>query len=311
MSFLFDKEFEEVISKLIDEPVQEPQRGDWQVLRQNNTEFFKSLNIKPAGDVMYKEFEIISHDGEFIQARWYTKEGTNPGSAVVYSHGGGMVSGSIELYHPMLSQFVSKSGVPFLAIDYRKAPEHQGTSLVEDVYAGLLWLIEHSDELGIDKKRIAVMGDSAGGGIVAGVAIAARDRGIELEKQILIYPMLNDKNLETDGVMDPFLMWSYNNNYTGWKALLGDQFNTEEVSPLSAPSRNTDFEGLASAYIEVGELDIFRDEDVDYAKSLWNAGISTELHVYPGVPHAFELLASEINVSKCSLENRLRVLTSL
>ena len=189
-----------------------------------------------------------------------------PGPAVLYLHGGGMISGSVAIYDGPVSRYVSNSGVSMLAVDYRLAPEHPYPVPVEDCYAGLRWLAEHADELGVDPARIAVMGDSAGGGLAAAVALLARDRGgPDLAAQILIYPMLDDRNTTPDPEIAPFAVWSYDDNITGWGALLGDAIGGPDVPAYAAPARATDLSDLPACYIEVGQLDIFRDEDLAYA----------------------------------------------
>ncbi|KOS66247.1 alpha/beta hydrolase [Lysinibacillus contaminans] len=315
MTFKFDSEIQAVFDEIPknSEEVTLPKRGDWKALREmvNALIEHRATQAPSFSDVKIKSFNLTTKDNAEIELRWYTKIGSNPGSAVVYAHGGGMVCGNLDMYDPIVSHYVSLSGVPFLAVEYRLAPENPGTGLVEDTYAAITWLIEHASELGIESNRIAVMGDSAGGGIAAGVAILARDRETPLLKQILIYPMLDDRNLEPDMYIVLFASWTYDNNYTGWKALLGEDLAGDNVSPIAAPARNTNFEGLAPAYIEVGELDIFRDEDVDYAKKLWQSGISVELHVHPGAQHAFEQVARSAQVTQRSMADRVRVLQSL
>ena len=221
-----------------------------------------------------------------------------------------MICGSLDIYDSLVRNSVSKSGVPMLAVEYRLAPEHPHPAPVEDCFAGLRWLSEHARELGVDPQRIAVYGDSAGGGLAAGTALIARDRGVHLARQILVYPMIDDRT-EVDARLVPFLMWTYDDNETGWRALLGADYRTDAVSPYAAPSRAADLAGLAPAYLEVGELDAFRDEDMDYARRLGLAGVSVELHVHPGVPHAFEALAPQTAVARRSAADRLRALTSL
>jgi acetyl esterase/lipase len=134
-------------------------------------------------------------DGEIL-VRWYTKDGSAPGSAVVYYHGGGMVCGSVDLYDRLVSKYVQATGVHFLSVDYRLAPEYLGTTLVDDGHAALAWFVEQADTFGLDKARIAIMGDSGGGGVTAGVAIAARNARTPVAQQILIYPMLDDRTIE-------------------------------------------------------------------------------------------------------------------
>lgn len=260
--------------------------------------------------VSTKDYAVGTRDGSSILVRAYMRHGEAPGAAVVYFHGGGMVCGSVQNYDRLVAKYVEVTGVPFFSVDYRLAPEVRGTTLVNDGLDALSWVVERTGEFGIDADRIAVMGDSGGGGVAAGVAIAARDAGIALRKQILIYPMLDDRNVEPDLEIQPFLTWNYDNNYTGWSALLGDSLGAADVSPLAAPARLTDFAGLAPAFIDVGELDLFRDEDVKYALGLVAAGVSTELYVRPGVPHAFDRISGG-DASQRSWEDRYRAIQSL
>jgi acetyl esterase/lipase len=256
-------------------------------------------------------YRTTSADGGSVDLYWYTKAGAHPGSAAVYLHGGGMIFGTVPLYHSVISDYVAASGVPMLAVDYRRAPEHRQPVPVEDSYAGLAWLIDHAAELGVDPARIAVMGDSAGGGLSAGVALLARDRGVTLARQILIYPMLDDRNVVPDEELAPLALWTYDFNYTAWGALLGPAFGSDDVPATAAPTRATDLRGVAPAYVEVGELDIFCVEDIDYARKLAAAGVSIELHVHPGAPHSFERLAPDSAVAKRAMADRPRILAAL
>jgi len=170
------------------------------------------------------------------------------------------------------------------------APENPHPAPVEDCYAGLVWTTVHAGELGIDATRLAVGGGSAGGGLAAGTALLARDRGgPALCYQMLIYPMLDDRNTTPSSYeITDVGIWDRATNLNGWQALLGDQAGTEGVSPYAAPARATDLAGLPAAYLDVGTADLFRDEDIDYAQRLMQAGVPVELHVYPGAYHAFE-----------------------
>ncbi|MFF1831072.1 alpha/beta hydrolase [Paenarthrobacter sp. NPDC058040] len=263
-------------------------------------------------NVTSEDHQITVADGSSILVRWYTKSGSNPGSAIVYLHGGGMICGSVDLYHRTVSNYVEQTGVPFLSVDYRLAPEFSGTTLVDDSHSALVWLVDRADELEIDPGRIAVMGDSGGGGVAAGVAIAAREAGTPLAAQILMYPMLDDRNLNPDPHIEPFAaIWTYDNNYTGWHALLGDHLGTFRVPPVTAPARLKEFTGLAPAFIDVGDLDIFRDEDISYAQKLLGAGVPCELHVRAGSLHGFDRLAPNASVSAASWNDRYRVITGI
>lgn len=317
MPFTIDPQIAEGLAPIMAmaEGVEPPPAGDWQTRRTSVEGLMVALgDMQPTpDDVSTADHEITLQDGSTIAARWYTKDGvTAPGSAVIYIHGGGMILGTMELYDKTAKRYVSASGVPMLSVDYRVAPEHPHPIPVEDSYAGLVWLAAHAAELGVDPTRLAVMGDSAGGGIAAGVALMARDQGAPaLARQILIYPMLDDRTVEVDDDIAPFATWTYDDNITGWGALLGDTAGTDDVSPYAAPARADDLAGLPPAYIDVGELDAFRDEDIAYARRLSAAGVSTELHVHPGCPHAFEAFAPAADVSMRTIADRVRILRSL
>ena len=288
-------------------------RGDYRALRQQTDIAFRAADAAEpdSPEVSKEDHQVPVADGSMIRVRWYTKTNSSPGSAVVYLHGGGMVCGSLELYDRHVARYVQQTGVPFLSVDYRLAPEFPGTTPVQDSHSALTWLAERGDELGVDRHRIAVMGNSGGGGVAAGVGIAARDAGTPLAKQILIYPMLDDRTLEPDPHIAPFVTWTYDNNYTGWHALLGDFLGTSSVLPLAAPARLADFSRLAPAFIDVGELDIFRDEGLRYALELTRAGVSCELHMRPGCVHGFDRAAPNALVSRLSWADRYRVIGTL
>jgi acetyl esterase/lipase len=149
---------------------------------------------------------------------------------VLYLHGGGMILGSVAIFDGPVSRYVAHTGVAMPSIEFRLAPEHPHPTPVEDAYAGLVWLAAHAEELGVDRNRIAVIGDSAGGGLAAGVSILNRDRGgPALARQILLYPMLDDRNTNVDPHIAPFAGWSYDHNITGWNALLGERGDDTHV----------------------------------------------------------------------------------
>lgn len=268
-------------------------------------------NLPHFPDVSMRELHTKAEDGTDILMHWFQKNDTAPKSSVLYIHGGGFIASDIGLYDPFLARYVSQSSVPFLSVEFRYAPEFPYPTSVQDCYSGLQYLHDHASELGIDASRIAIMGDSGGGGLAAMLAHYAKEKGgPSIAKQILIYPMLDDRNLEPDPHLLPFVTWDYNSNRTGWGAYLGDRLGADDLPPHASPGRMTDASGLPPLYIETGELDIFRDEIVEYAMKHWKAGISTELHVHPGCVHAFEVMAPTAEVTKRSQEDRLRVLVS-
>jgi acetyl esterase/lipase len=290
-------------------------RGDHRTLRANGEMGLAAIDatLPEHADIERVDHHTTSHDGAPILVRWYRPSAdrtSTTGPAVVYLHGGGMMMASVDLYDRLVAGYVAEVGVPMLSVDYRLAPEHPHPSPVEDSFAGLRWLVDHTAELGVDPGRVAVMGDSGGGGLAAGVALMARDRGIPLARQVLIYPMLDDRNTTPDPNLAPFAGWSYDDNYTGWHALLGDRIGTDDVPAYAAPARAADVAGLPPTYVETGELDIFRDESIEYARRIAASGTSIELHVHPGCPHGFDRLG-DIPVVRRAFADRHRVLRSL
>jgi acetyl esterase/lipase len=294
-------------------PARVPARGDWRTLRETgNAGQAYMAAITPASQgVTCTSYQAQAPDGARIELRWYQRRDERPGSAVVYAHGGGMILGSLDSYGTLLDWYVSATGVPFLSVAYRLAPESQGTALAEDVYSAIAWLREHAGELGVAGDRIAVMGDSGGGSPAAGAAILARERGVPLARQILIYPMLDDRNTESGTELEAVATWTYDSNWTAWTAVLGSARGTARVPPVAAPARLEDAADLAPAYIEVGDLDIFRDEDIAYAAKLASSRVPIELHVHPGAPHGFDRLAPDAAVTRRAFADRIRTIASL
>ena len=289
------------------------ERGDWRALRERantNLAFLATLNPPVSGAVSVQPLQITVDDGTDLAARWYKLSNERPGSAVVYAHGGGMIAGNLDVYDAVVAEYVAATGVPFLSVAYRLAPEAQGPRPARDVFAAVQWLSDLASELGVEPNRIAVMGDSGGGGVAASAAIIARDLGVGLARQILIYPMLDDRTLDA-GAVAPFLTWTSDMNFTGWSARLGEQFGADGVLPASAPARLTNFRGLAPAYIEVGDLDLFRSESVSYAQQLAAADVPIELHVHPGAPHGFERFAPASQLAQRAMHDRKRAIRSL
>jgi acetyl esterase/lipase len=241
-----------------------------------------------------------------LEARWYSKGGARPGSAVVYAHGGGQVAGTLDHYDRRMRVYVAETSVPILSVGYRVAPEGKGQQLSEDVFAGVMWLLEEADRLAVDPTRIALMGDSGGGGLAASAAVLARDRGITIAQQILLYPMLDDRITVASSALDPFLAWTAGMNATSWNARADGP-----ASETTSPARLSDARGLAAAYIEVGDLDLLRNESLAYAQKLAAADVPLELHVHPGTPHAYEWLDESAAVTQRALADRYRVLRSL
>jgi acetyl esterase/lipase len=263
-------------------------------------------------DVTTTEHYATAADGAQVKMRWFAKDGAAPGSAVLFFHGGGYIFGHIDLFDGPLSRYVSASGVPMLSVEYRRAPEHPFPTPLEDAYAALRWLHDHVSELGVDPDRIGVMGDSAGGGMAAGLTILARERGgPKIARQILLMPMLDDRTRTPDPHIAPYALWSYDDSATAWPALLGETAGGPDVPATAAPGRLDDATDLPPAYIEVGQIDVFRDEDLSYATTLSRAGVPVEFHLHPGVPHEFDSIAFDSDVARRAMADRVRVLKSI
>lgn len=230
-----------------------------------------------------------------VPVRIYRSDEEPSGGALCFIHGGGMVLGSVEDMDWVCRRMVARHRCVIASVEYRLAPEHPYPAALHDCYAALVAVADMAGSLGVDRNRIAVGGVSAGGGLAAATAILARDRG-ELTPclQWLIYPMLDDRNdtASAHEIVEPHV-WNRDANRLGWDAYLGELAGSSAVPVLAAPGRATaaDLGGLAPAYIDVGELDLFRDESIAYAASLLAAGVPTELHVTPGAFHGSEALA--------------------
>jgi acetyl esterase/lipase len=218
------------------------------------------------------------------------KAGTNR-PAILHTHGGGYVVGSAVSSIRQLQELCVKLDCVAVSVEYRLAPETTFSGSVEDNYAGLKWLHAHAAELGADPAKIALLGESAGGGHAALLAIAARDRGeVPLCFQCLIYPMLDDRTGTSRSVPPHVgtLVWTPAQNRFGWESFLGTTPGKATAPTGAVPARVADLKGLAPAFIGVGSLDLFCDEDVDYAQRLNAVGVPTELIVVPGAFHGFD-----------------------
>ena len=233
-----------------------------------------------------------------------------PLPVLLWIHGGGYIMGSADAEDLAVKSTVSAIGCAAVSVDYRLAPETPYPGPVEDCYAALKWLFTHAGELGIDPKRIAVYGSSAGGGLAAALALLTRDRGeVPLVFQCLLAPMLDDRTC-TLANPHPYtgeFIWTPEANRFGWTALLGQEPGGPDISPYAAAARVEHLEGLPATFIYVGALDLFLEEDLEYARRLMRAGVPTELHVYPGAYHGFRLVA-DARVTQAATRDQLAAL---
>ena len=217
---------------------------------------------------------------------------SRPSGVLLWIHGGGFVMGHPATYHELCSAFASDVGIVVVSVDYRLAPEHPFPAGLEDCYAALQWVHDHADDLGVDRSRIAIGGDSAGGGLAAGLAQLAHDRAeVPVCFQLLVYPMLDDRTvLRTDHAGTGSFVWTPTSNAFGWTSYLGHPPVDDEDRPYAVPARRADLTGLPPAWIGVGDLDLFHAEDLEYAERLQAAGVPCQLEVVAGMYHAADAL---------------------
>lgn len=246
-------------------------------------------------DVKHRDLNVpgfTEGDAEVV-VRVYEPEGhAAPSAGLFWIHGGGMVLGAYDGDEYMCEQWASRFNVPIVSVEYRLAPEYPYPAPLHDCYAGLRWMFRNAELLGVDPERITVAGASAGGGLAAGTALLARDLGeVPLRAQVLFYPMIDDRAITpSNNMVDYPKVWSTDANAYGWSAYLGALAGAADVPLYAAPARASvaDLHGLPPAHIDVGELDAFRDESMEYAQKLMQAGVPCDLLVTPGAFHASE-----------------------
>jgi acetyl esterase/lipase len=244
-------------------------------------------------DVTIEDLEIPGPEGApKVRVTVYTPtKASRPMPAYVHLHGGAYLMGSPAFAGRENTNLAADQGCLIVSVDYRCAPEHPAPAAIEDSYAALAWIHDNAEQLGVDPAKVAIGGDSAGGGLAASLALLARDRGrYPVCFQLLIYPMLDDRTA-TSQTVNPNVgefVWNNVSNLFAWTQYLGQEPGSAGVSLYHAAARATDLSGLPPAYIGVGALDLFLQEDIDYAQRLMAAGVPTELHIFPGCFHSFD-----------------------
>ena len=252
----------------------------------------RTIQVTPDGPALPAIILRPAGRAEALPCLYYTANG----GKIIQSPG--MALGDVE------KQWVVDLGLVLVSISPRVGPEDPHPAQVEDAYAGLVWVSEHADELGIDRDNIMVYGKSGGGGVAAATALMARDRGgPALTHQILIYPMIDDREITVSSGFEN-ATWPGASNRVGWGAILGDAVGGPDVSPYAAPARAIELAGMPPTYMEVGGSEVFRDEDIDYATRLGHAGVPTELHVWVGGFHGFEIWAPDSEIGRATLDAR-------
>ena len=257
-------------------------------------------NAQPAaGSASRDGVAIRDHSVDGVALRTFTPDGPGPHPAIYWIHGGGMIAGTVDLDTAYCADLCARVGAVVVAVEYRLAPEHPFPAPLQDVRAGLDWLFASAQSLSVDPGRVAVAGSSAGAGLAAALMLAHRDaQGPRLAFAYLMYPMLDSTH--TSGSAREFTdipTWNRAHSEFAWECYLG---SSAAASPYAVPAHAADLSGLPPALIQTGELDLFRDEDIAFAARLLGAGVPTELHVYPGAYHGFELNCPDSYIgSKC------------
>lgn len=268
-------------------------------LRQTMAEMSVPATEPASEGVSVEEVQIPSHnEAHSIRALVYRPTAVTaamPG--VLEIHGGGYVVGMPEMSDAQNRQLSASLGCVVVAVDYRLAPETPHPGPVEDCYSALKWFYDSAHSLNVDRNRLGITGGSAGGGLAAALALLARDRGvIPIAFQALVMPMLDDRTV-TRYEADPHpyageFIWTLDKDRFGWQSLLDCEPGADGVSPYAAPARAENLAGLPPTFISTGALDLFVEEDMEYARRLIRAGVPTELHVYPGAIHGFAMVPS-------------------
>lgn len=283
---LVDPAYVEILTAMAAAPA--PDWSDPVAVRERTRAAFPPAPI-PEG-VSHRDHVAPGLDGApGVTVRVYRPAGqAGPLPCVYWIHGGGYMGGSYDGNNDLCSSWVQELNCVVASVEYRLAPENPYPAPLDDCYAGLRWLLAEARALQVDPGRVAIAGGSAGGGLAAALALLVRDRAeLSITHQVLIYPMIDDRRTTASSQWDTWV-WTKSSNEIGWRSYLGPLSGRAEVPAYAAPSRAGDLSGLPPALILVGTLDLFLDEDLDYAQRLIHARVPVELHVYPGAPHGFD-----------------------
>jgi len=307
-----------------------PAKFDFDRARNEAAQLFHLLLANDEGVIEEPDLDGIYHteaaDGcqleihHYIPRRYPDSESEEPAAsesvkptepALYHIHGGTLLSTKASMFGSLCRLIAQASQAQVFAIAHRSTPDHPLPLPLTDCYTGLKWLQASAQQFNVDPARIAVVGESEGGGLAAALCLYAKSQQFSpmIKKVQMMYPRLDDRNLIPDPELDnEDLMLSYEMRRAGWEAELGkDRVGKDGVTCLEAPARATEDElkGFPQTYIDVGSMDIYRDESIEFARKLWAVGTPVELHVWPGVPHIFELLAPEIPITQLAMQRRV------
>ncbi|MGM5068794.1 alpha/beta hydrolase [Rhodococcus qingshengii] len=306
MPYLFDPELAGPVAML-----PEFDFRDLPAARAKSSEMIRLLGRPDETGVQIEDRTIPGPEGDpDLTLRIYVPDDIGAPAAIYHIHSGGFIAGDLETEHAWCVDIARQLGIVVIAINYRLAPESPYPGPLEDVYTGLVWMASNAAEFGIDPKRIAVHGVSAGGGLAAALTLLARDRrGPAIAFQFLAVPEVDDRLTTpsaTAFVDTP--MWDRNSAIISWNAYLGEGVpGTDSVPAYAAPARATDLTNLPSAYVSTMEFDPLRDEGIAYALALLHAGVPVELHLLPGTFHGSRLVP-HATISQRELDEEVAVL---
>ena len=302
----FDSELEEILKNLPrdNSPVTEeniPRRRGMMAAMAS----LETIATDPS--IVHESRAFTGPNGKIEFAIFRLKDGLKgPRPAIYYIHGGAMIMGTRFLGVNQTFEWIKELDIVVISVEYRLAPEHPDPAPIEDCYAGFKWLGEHTSDLGIIPEKIMICGQSAGGGLAAGLALLVRDRGgPKILAQCLICPMIDDRMITASSQQYMTLgLYTGESNLKAWNWLLDGKQGAENVSIYAVPARATDLSNLPPTWIDVGSAELFRDENVAYATKLWEAGVQAELHVWSGGWHAFDLVAPQSKLAKVCVDTR-------
>lgn len=259
----------------------------------------KMMNLLPGSKGPEDVFISAQDNREKIHLRIYKPESSDiPTPVLLWMHGGGYVMGRPEMDDRSSAEYAYALGITVVSVDYRLAPKYPFPAALNDCISALNWVVSNSQQLGVDSNRIAIGGASAGGGLAAALIQYTHDRQeINPIFQLLVYPMLDDRTVLRTDVDDCHnVSWDQKSNRFGWESYLGQKCGSNEVPIYSVPAHRTDLSGLPPAWIGVGSLDIFHDEDIAYAQRLTKCGVDTVLEIIPGAFHGFDVFNPRLPV---------------
>ena len=220
------------------------------------------------------------------------------GAGLLWIHGGGLVLGAAAMDDAFCGETARDLGVTIVSVDYRLAPKHPFPAAIDDARAGWAWMLRHAADLGLDLDRLAVGGQSAGGGLAASLVQRLHDEGEGVAAQWLFCPMLDDRTA-ADRARDSeaHFVWNNRSNLVGWTSYLGGAPGADDLPPYAAAARRADLSGLPPTWLYTSDVELFRDEDLDYAARLREAGVDVALDVVSGAPHGFEAWAGDAELA--------------